>query len=128
GRREFYYYGPGSDGQDAEVATVLQSFPGYEAEVGCQFDAEWSQYFDLLYPSASQRQQIANRRILEALERHGDIHEKPRPVRHWIYFPDEGGRSTFVAEVQQFGYTAELSEHPDQERPFGVCLEHITAV
>ena len=44
GRREFYYYGPSSDGIPGAVTRVMSSFPGYSWDADSKHEPEWDQY------------------------------------------------------------------------------------
>ncbi len=91
-RREFYFYAAEPGGLDAAVEQALRGFQEYRFQSGSKFDAEWEQYVDLLYPTASNLQRMLNRRTLEALEARGDAHEMPRKVDHWLEFPTTAAR------------------------------------
>jgi len=51
-RREFYFYGPRSDGFEEAVANALMNFPGYQYKAGAREDSDWSHYLNVLYPTA----------------------------------------------------------------------------
>lgn len=131
GHREFYFYGAQPDGFKEAVSSALKRFPEYEFDSGAKQDHEWSQYLNVLYPSPEDHQRIKNRHVVEALEKHGDTLERPRPVWHWAYFKSPGDRSRFIAKAASasFKITDESSrDDSDAEYPFGVTLERIDRV
>jgi uncharacterized protein (TIGR01619 family) len=131
GRREFYFYGPRSDGFAEAVANALKNYPEYQFDAGAQDDPEWSQYIDVLYPTPEECQRIANRQVVENLEECGDSLKAPRPVRHWIYFKSSEDLSKFVAEAVSSGFKViHESESDDLESDYlyGVTLERVDNV
>jgi hypothetical protein len=76
GRREFYYYGPRSDGLKTVVRDIISHFRGYEFDCGCKVDIEWRQYLEVLYPSDEDHQRIKNRKVLEVLQQKKRLIEK----------------------------------------------------
>ncbi len=131
GRREFYFYGPRTDGFKEAVAKALRGFPDYKFDLGTKRDPGWSQYLDLLYPTPRQYQQIQTRRVVEALEKEGDPLTAPRLVSHWVYFPSVEKRAEFEARVVLKGFKI-VNEHenndPQAKSPYGVTLERIDRV
>lgn len=126
GRREFYFYGPRSDGFEEAVATALRSFPAYAFDSGAKADPNWSQYLNVLYPSPEEHQRMKNLHVVEALEKHGDSLKARRPVSHWAYFRLPKDRADFVSEARNRGFeVADQSEtdNSEAERRYGVTLE-----
>jgi uncharacterized protein (TIGR01619 family) len=103
-RREFYFYGETFEGFEITVKTCLASFPEYRFDLQSEQDPEWKQYLDVLYPTPRQSQCMANREVLEALERHGDVHTIVREVDHTLDFPSEIARSQFCSQLLEKGY------------------------
>jgi regulator of RNase E activity RraB len=131
GRREFYFYGPRPDGFREAATDVFKDFPAYSFQLGDKEDPAWSQYLDVLYPTARMRQQIDNRRVIEALEKQGDPLTAPRPVSHWAYFPSAQKRTEFVTRVKPKGFkVTDESENDDPAAKYryGVTLERTDRV
>ncbi len=129
GRREFYFYGPRSEGLEHAVTEVLGRFPDYEMESGTKRDEAWSHYFNVLYPSPEDWRRIKNGHVLEHLEREGDRHELPRPVRHWAYFPSAKDREAFLARLESLGFAiVGRAEAGAPAHPYGVTFERTDSV
>ena len=119
GRREYYFYAPSFAGFDEALARSMEPFAEYQWESGSTQDAEWQQYLELLFPSPRDWQRIKNRRVLEALEQHGDKLEGSRMVHHWAYFETGDQCHQFVSAVSEQGFEVtrrgELDEKPDHQ-------------
>ncbi len=92
-RREYYFYGSEPGELDAAVSHAMKAFGSYQYECASAFQPDWDQYLNLLYPSDSNLQRMFNRRMLDSLANHGDAHETPRQVNHWLYFAAEEARA-----------------------------------
>jgi len=129
GRREFYYYGPRSDGLEPVVGDVMIHFQGYEFNCGCKVDSEWRQYLDVLYPSDEDQQRIKNRKVLDVLQQKNDTLRTPRDVSHWIYFRAETDREEFRRAVLQLEYRAEADAQTGSgDFPFGLRILRFQSV
>lgn len=106
-RREFYYYAAHAKEIDRAVRSCLEPWSDYEFRIGEQPDPAWRQYFDVLYPSADQRQRILNRRVLEQLQQRGDNPSIEREIRHWIYFCSASDRQAFLEWTRESGWSAD---------------------
>jgi hypothetical protein len=106
GRREFYFYGPGTakDGFLAVIQATLQKFPVYEVEFGANEDPECSHYSSVMYPSEMEIQQIRVRRSVARLEELGDPLTVPREVHHWLSFTSETTRDAFAMGISRQGF------------------------
>jgi len=122
-RREFYFYGADEKGFKKAIRTAMGRFKQYKFDLGTQHEPDWSQYRNVLYPSDEDMQRIANRDVLDVLEKHGDTLEPVRDVHHWIYLKSIEGRQRFAKDVQDLGYTIEdESEDLKQECPYGLTI------
>ncbi len=128
GRREFYFYGETSRGFSAAVADSLAKFPAYKFDFGDKNDPRWEQYLDVLYPSQEHLQKIANRDLLEQLEKRGDVLSVKREVRHWIYFRSKLSRQQFGKTVPDSGYKIVSESDGQGDRPFGIVVSRIQSV
>jgi uncharacterized protein (TIGR01619 family) len=131
GRREFYFYAKSEEGFQDSIAEALEAFEDYEFETGAQEDEEWSQYFDVLYPSPEDAQQIFNRQVIERLSESGDSLNTPRPVDHFANFKTDEDRSQFIQATAGSGYKVIDQDYNDEdghEFPYGVSLQRVSPV
>jgi hypothetical protein len=131
GRREFYFYAEQPGEFDQAVAQVMQRFEPYTFECGSSFQPDWDQYLTLLYPSDSNLQRMFNRRVLETLAESGDVHETPRPVSHWLEFPDEESRMACRDMLLEIEFRLEdefRSEDADEALPFTLVVSREDSV
>jgi hypothetical protein len=63
GSRVFYFYSADADLLTRNASTAMQGHPAYQHQIGSQVDADWSTYFDFLYPSPETYQRIQSRRL-----------------------------------------------------------------
>jgi hypothetical protein len=90
---------------------------------GSKEDADWSYYDEFLTPDAERWQWIMDRRVVTQLAKAGDVHETPRPVDHFIGFPDAAARDAFMNAARERGFSAEAGDTRDQdENPHTVQL------
>jgi hypothetical protein len=125
GRREFYFYAEEPGELDAALERVMQAFPDYRFQSGSKFEPEWEQYLELLYPSATNLQRMMNRRVLEALEKQGDVHEIPRKVDHWLEFPSQEARAAARGTLEAIEFAVEGEYESDEA---GAPLPHALVV
>ena len=104
GTFDMYIYSKKADGYEDTVRSVMARHADYKYATDCKEDAEWSDYFDFLYPAEYEYQTILNQRVLMNLEQHGDHPEMEREVDHWIYFGTEKDRDHFIEKAQAAGY------------------------
>jgi regulator of RNase E activity RraB len=131
GRREFYFYGEEPGPLDEAVSLAMKVFGEYPHECGSTLEPDWDQYLNLLYPSDTNLQRMFNRRVLEALAENGDAHETPRPVDHWLEFPDEDSRAACRDTLVAIEFKVEsefLSEEPGDEMPFTLVVSRVDSV
>jgi uncharacterized protein (TIGR01619 family) len=124
GSRDFYFYSEDGNRAVELLSTVMASRSEYECEFGSRKDPAWEAYLSFLYPSDRDRQVIENRRILVALEEHGDDHSISRPVQHWAYFKSADQRAAFANEISSIGFEiktqTELGE--SDAFPYGISF------
>jgi Regulator of ribonuclease activity B/Family of unknown function (DUF695) len=126
GRRDFSYYTSRDSGWEGRVAAVMQSFPAYDVDCGARSDPEWETYFRFLHPSPVDHHRIMNRRVCFNLEKHGDALSKEREIDHWVYFPNAGARSAFVARAVELGFRWREDGNPQKAGDdFGVHLTRV---
>ena len=131
---DLVFYAPENSDLDGVLSRLANHLAPYSADCTVEDDADWNFFFDILYPSPVENQQIMNRRVLETLQEHGDSLTQPREVCHWIYFPDSFSRSQFVERIAEGKFEVEESESESPEegeetaRRFGVQLRRQDAV
>ena len=131
GRREFFFYAKSDEGFDETITEAMEAFEDYEFETGSQEDEEWSQYFDVLYPSDEDAQQIFNRQVIDRLSDEGDSLETPRAVDYFANFASPENRSEFITAVLSKGYEVvgqKFDEEPDTVLPYGVSLQRVSPI
>jgi len=129
GLRELFYYAR-AEGQaraedclDRALAAVARAHPDREVLSRTDHDPEWTHYREFLYPSPGQLQWIRDRRVVDQLRAHGDHLEIPRPVDHYLHFPDAPSRDAFLQSATAAGFRSEPT--PDESTstlPYGAHL------
>lgn len=129
GRREFYFYAKSTEGFEDTIAEAMEKFEDYEFETGSLEDEEWLQYFDVLYPSPEDEQQIFNRQVIERLTDSGDLLTKPRPVTHHASFKTPEDRAEFLKSLPGGTYKIKDESFDDDDEcdwPYTVSLERVS--
>jgi uncharacterized protein (TIGR01619 family) len=123
GHREFYFYGAHDKGFKAAVSKAMGRFKDYKFDLGCQEDAAWTQYLNVLYPSEESLEKMKNQGVLDVLMKRGDTLEAVRDVHHWVYFRTKDDRQWFASKVSALGYEIENeSEEPGDPHPLGLQI------
>jgi Family of unknown function (DUF695)/Regulator of ribonuclease activity B len=104
GYRDFYFYTSTASDWQSKVDRALSAFKSYKYETGTREDAGWSTYLNFLLPGDVDRQRIENRRVCQALERHGDKLTVEREIDHWSYFQSPEAVDAYLAEVTIGGF------------------------
>jgi len=131
GRREFYFYAKSAEGFEDTIAEAMEKYEEYEFETGSQEDEEWSQYFNVLYPSPEDEQQIFNRQVIDRLNEAGDSLTTPRAVTHHASFKTEEDRAAFLKALPAGTYKIKDESVNDEEEsdwPYTVSLERVSPV
>lgn len=130
-RREFCFYAASEHGFAEVVQEVLAGFPEYPPQRGHERDPEWQHYRNVLYPDPLELQCMHNRHVVDELRKRGDTLAVPRPVDHFLYFPDPAARERFAGAIAGRGFTTGFLEphatSPAAQR-HGLRLRHETAV
>ena len=130
GRREFYFYMDNPAEFRTTVTSAMSSTPQYEFEIDEAEDPEWDHYFNVLYPSPEDFQQIHNQHVISKLYEAGDSLTEPRQVDHFANFQTEEDREQFVSAAAELGYEATSRPAPNEESefPYNVGLVRVDAV
>jgi uncharacterized protein (TIGR01619 family) len=130
-RRKFYFYAAEPGEFDSAVTAAMKSFASYAYESGSNFEPDWDQYLNLLYPSDSNLQRMLNRRVLESLAEEGDVHEVPRRVEHLLKLPTEEARTACRDMLATIEFAVDFesrSEEEDDPLPFLLGLSRVDSV
>ncbi len=114
GCRDFYFYVSTADYWQGKVDRVLSVFKNYKYETDTREDAGWSTYLNFLLPGKVDRQRIENRRVCEALERHGDKLTTEREIDHWSYFQSPEAVDAYLSEVAADGFQVRSTPVSDE--------------
>lgn len=123
GRKTFFFYL--NDSRDPERITgqVLAGFRSRKVEQEVRKDPQWGAYFNILFPSSGEMQEIRNERVLQGLQSAGDALRRPRPIDHWIYFPGPEQRDSFLREARAEGFGfVEMNEKAEGENPYSLHI------
>lgn len=118
GTADLYFYSPHVSNYEELINSVMLNYKDYLYALDIKEDAEWSAYFEYLYPTEYEMQTIQNRKVLMELDQLGDNPEKERMVDHWIYFRTENDRARFIETVKPLGYTVLSEERVDGDYPY----------
>ncbi len=113
GTFDIYLYSKNTDNYKEIIRDVMQNHSDYKYAINTIEDAEWSDYFDFLYPAPYEYQTIINQKVLMSLEKNGNNPELDREVDHWIYFNTDSDREQFIAEVIDLGYSIKSKDDKD---------------
>ncbi len=129
-RREFYFYAAEPGGFEAAVADAMRPFDGYQHTLGSMLQPDWDQYLNLLYPSNSNLTRMMNRRVLDALEQEGDVHEMPRKVDHVFKFGTEAARAACRDTLLAIEFSIEFESHDEEDGdlPFHLGVARVDSV
>lgn len=124
GRKEFYFYAPSANNLEELVKGAMKKQPRYQILSGYKEDDNWTQYYELLYPTENQLQWISDRKTVDQLKARGDRLEIPRKVSYWIYFKSIDARDEYKFWVVKEGFKIEhetFINEKGQDCPF--CLQ-----
>ena len=100
-----FYLPPPSASFDDELPAALGDLGDYDAEWLTEDDPKWSFYLEFLYPDPSSIQRMANRRVLAALEEHGDDPTAPRTLDHVANFATRQQALDAAGALRAAGFT-----------------------
>jgi uncharacterized protein (TIGR01619 family) len=130
GERALYLYINEDKQYDATIAKVMESYPSYVYRHDMKKDPKWDIYFNFLFPSPIDFQDIMNRRVLANLESHGDSLEKPRVVYHWISFHTENEKKEFLDKIKELSFKIEdeIFDEKHKDIPYILNISRIDKV
>jgi uncharacterized protein (TIGR01619 family) len=125
GLREFYFYALDTLDYIEPVAKVMLSHTGYQWLCQARPDREWTNYFQVLYPSPRDLEKLQNRRLVDLLRKKGDPLTEARPIDHYFYFKTKSTREGFLHDPQLTGF--QIVEMPESagtgEQPYLLHLK-----
>lgn len=127
GHRDFYFYVSDPRLFEHAARRAMLRFPHYEFELHIKLDPEWDAYFNFLYPSPAQRQQMADTALIDQLGKHGDRSDQPRQIDHFALFPDETTRTAFATVIAAKGYIIDGSQPKSGDAKAGLEFSHVGA-
>lgn len=139
GKWQLCYYGPSGAKQKLEAITkdAVARHGKRRFAVGTKDDPGWEVYLKFLFPNPERYQWILDQRVCMNLENSGDNNDAPRPVDHFLYFPDADTRKSVIREAKRLGFKVKAKDNnANPPRPCSlhlvrkdpVELEHIHAV
>jgi len=128
GRREFYFYGEEKDGFSSVAHQALSAFEGYRVDLGTEYEPDWNQYLNVLYPNPEELQRIGNRDVLDVMKREGDSQAIPREVMHWIFFETADRRRLFRSEAEALGYRINSEHEAETSAPYSIAVSRIQSI
>jgi hypothetical protein len=127
-RTHLFYLTDGVATEEA-LAASAPGLSGYQVTSRGQDDPAWRGWCDELLPPPRTRRWIEDRREVEALARHGDHPERPRPVDHQASFPTTEAREAFTAEAATLGFAAAARrDDAPPPAPYAVDLRRVDPV
>lgn len=130
GKRELIFY-IGKPKQFAKkMNAVLKRKSTIKTDLTTEKDEKWTVYFDALYPSPKEMNEIENRDILLELEEQGDDLNSPRKVEHAVYFNTEEDLEQYQDKVIQQGFEIEKRDLLEDRKlaPFVLKFTHSTSL
>ncbi len=112
GIREFYFYALDTLDYIESVAQVMLSQGGRQWLCQAKNDREWTNYFQVLYPSPVDLERLQDRRLVDLLRKKGDALKEARPIDHYFYFRTKSTRESFLHDQRLTGFN--ILEMPDQ--------------
>lgn len=130
GERTLYFYLGKNNKHNKNISNIMKKYSSYKYQFGIEEDKEWNGYFNFLYPTPINFQQITNRQVIDSLEKNGDDLTKPRAVFHWIYFTNENDQNIFIKKIEHLSFKIEnrIFDKDDKDRPYGVEISRVDKV
>lgn len=121
----FYFKSRKAWGDLKDASAAVQAF---ECRAGVRADAEWSTYFDILYPDNAKRRTALNGEAIEKRIKSGDS-DAPRRLNLLLAFPTSGDRTACAAAALKDGFTlGESDDAPEGDLPFSLVIHRIAAM
>lgn len=125
GLREFCFFTLDTVGYAEALHRAFRQFEGYEWLGKAIEDKPWSNYFDMLYPSAEQLDRMRYRRQSDRLLQERDMPHRPRIVEHSFHFKTRTSREQFLRLPGMGAFSiSEIPELPEEgeDLPFALRI------
>ena len=122
GDYNLYFYVADTSGV-RNIAPLLSRFGMDLNEIDIRYDRQWSNYYNFLMPTATDRLRMENQKQIETLIADGDDIYSPRAVTHDMYFEHEVNRKIFIKEAKKLDFEVVfLFESDNKDFPAGVSI------
>jgi uncharacterized protein (TIGR01619 family) len=102
--REFYFYALDTLDYIHPVREAMMQHPGYDWLCQAKYDRDWTNYFQVLYPSPRDLERIQDRRLVDVLKKKGDHLQDARPIDHYFSFKTKAAREAFLRDPFLTGF------------------------
>lgn len=127
GTRDIFIYFKNEVKIEKILSAHLQDFPLHQYHFS--INENWDSFWGLLMPSREQYQSIQNRNVLYDMEKHGDLLQKAREVRHWIYFNSKKDQNSFEKTVKNQNFKVlKKSFNKKNPLPFEIIISRIDKI
>jgi hypothetical protein len=125
----YVFYLPAKQAERVEdLESIIGDLAPYEWEWLTDDDPEWDYFTKFLYPDAVSLEAMANRQLLENLEKRGDRLEVSRDVDHLAYFPTHEHATVAAEKLQELGFrTDEVKRSEDDEHRWVLEFHRVVA-
>lgn len=123
-RKQDYFYTTDTTGVRQLLVNLFEEFAqNHPYQITLEADHSWETYREFLYPNDLIEERIANREILKGLSQEGDKLDEPRMVDHWLYFPHDSARKSFIEYAKSQGFKIKKTQNTKgDDYPFSVMI------
>lgn len=127
-RKDYYYIKDTANIRQKLSALYKKRFASYQPIINIKEDASWDAYLSFLYPNEETMEYMTNQKVVMKLQDAGDKLDKERPVDHWLYFPDEKSRDSFIVYAKAKDFKIESKEMREVAKPFQLHISRVDKV
>ena len=117
-----FYGRPEHEAMLDDMATAGIAGPARGYRTGAKEDPDWDYYRDFMYPDAERHQWIMDRRVVDQLREQGDALGTKRPIDHYIDFPPDADLTSFLAAVDDQGFSLQSTTPSEDGKTVSVQL------
>ncbi len=121
-RLDYYYLADTVGVRAALTQMYVLAFPGYEASIHIDLDANWDGYFKFLYPDADAKAYIEDEQVIAQMIQSGDHPEQLRSIEYGIYFKNEEDRLCMIQYADQHGFTIDSKSTVNGEYQYELTI------